>query len=55
MILMLMEKLKIEKIILLVHSMGTYICYYMVNYFPEKISGIICMASQVLSWNNGIL
>lgn len=45
MILMLMDRLNIDKIVLLVHSMGTYIGFYMANYFPEKVSGIIFMAS----------
>lgn len=42
---MLMESLEIKKIILMGHSMGSYICYEFFHTYPHLVHGFLEMSA----------
>ena len=49
-----MGYLKLDKIILLGHSLGCYIAYNFIYFYPEKVVAYISLAGIVKKWYNGI-
>jgi pimeloyl-ACP methyl ester carboxylesterase len=48
-VLNLMDELRVEKIILVGHSMGGYVALSLLHHYPQRVSGLALVASRAVS------
>lgn len=52
---MLLDSLKINKAIFMIHSMGGYLIYYYCQKFSERVAGLIFVAAPSINWYIGYI
>ena len=54
-IIRLLDHLKINRVIFLIHSMGGYLMFYFCQRFRERVSGLVYMAAPSINWYVGFV